>query len=451
MALTYGFYNSLNGDRKYNALQFTSIFDGIIRDGIFMTVGNQMTVKTANSGMQVNVQTGRAWFDHSWTLIEDAVYPLVLPNPEVLLDKYVAVVLETNSNTGVRANSIKYVAGQPATNPQYPTLINSGNIHQHPLAYVRIRAGATSISQGDIRSMVGTSSCPYVTAPLETINADNLLRQWETQFSEMMSADRTQWSNMISANTTQWNSMISADEAQWNRFVTDATSEFRAMINADNTEFNQMMSQDRAAFQSFLTASDNVFNTFMEQHNQGFNDFVDAKNEEFEDQMNDMRTDFNSFWDEFKRGMVEYLQAQEDIWETWFHRIQGQLSDDAATNLQRQIDALAFVYILGERAVLGITASAIHERVIFGTYGSVVGERVLITAPYRDTVYVQDDRAYLSTTATALDGNRAAFGPYGGKTGETVIVSAPVPAGSNSGAYFVVDDDGDATFNWNNN
>ena len=30
MAFTYGFFNSLNGDRKYTAEQLSSIFDGLI-------------------------------------------------------------------------------------------------------------------------------------------------------------------------------------------------------------------------------------------------------------------------------------------------------------------------------------------------------------------------------------------------------------------------------------
>ena len=39
MSVTYGFYNSINGDRKYNALEMSSIFDGIIVDGVYMSIG----------------------------------------------------------------------------------------------------------------------------------------------------------------------------------------------------------------------------------------------------------------------------------------------------------------------------------------------------------------------------------------------------------------------------
>ena len=34
MSVSSGFFNSLNGDRKYNAAQMSAIFDGLIIDGV---------------------------------------------------------------------------------------------------------------------------------------------------------------------------------------------------------------------------------------------------------------------------------------------------------------------------------------------------------------------------------------------------------------------------------
>ena len=42
MAVTYGFYNSLNKDRVYNAEQMSSIFNGIITDGVFASIGGSL-------------------------------------------------------------------------------------------------------------------------------------------------------------------------------------------------------------------------------------------------------------------------------------------------------------------------------------------------------------------------------------------------------------------------
>lgn len=398
MALTYGFYNSLNGDRKYSAKQFGAIFDGIIRDGVYSSIGGRMVVNASGTGFQVNIQTGRAWFNHTWTL-NDTVYALTLPNPEPLLNKYVAVVLEVNEEQGQRRNSFKYVAGTPASSPSYPTLTNTSTIHQYPLAYCLVKAGATKITQSEIRNMVGTSSCPYVTGVITSFNIDELIAQWQSQWNDQLNAKNTQWNNMISADTTQWN----------------------AMIAANTNEFNSMMSSDRSTFESFMNSSTSAFDAFMARSETSFEDFLTAEDAEFDESMLKMKADFNSFWTDFKAGMVEYLQEQEDIWENWFQRIQGQLSEDAATNLQRQIDALCFVYIMKNRAILGIAASIIHRKAVFGTYGSVAGNKLMITAPTIETVGVNGRRAMLATSGTVVD-NELDFNPNSSQEDNQVTV-----------------------------
>ena len=169
MALTYGFFNSREGDRRYSAKQFGSIFDGVIEDGVFMKIGGKMMVKSSGDGFQVNVETGRAWFNHTWSL-NDSIYPLQLPEPEVLLDKYVAVCLQVDERNEARRNSFILVSGTPATNPTYPNLVDTELIHQHPLAYCLVRAGATYITQADIVNAVGTSACPFVTGAVQNMN-----------------------------------------------------------------------------------------------------------------------------------------------------------------------------------------------------------------------------------------------------------------------------------------
>ena len=180
MSLTFGFYNSVNGDRKYNAIEMSRIFDGIIVDGVFMSIGDAFAVK-ASSGMGITIGEGRAWFNHTWTL-NDAPYPLTVSASEALLDRIDAVVLEINSNANVRANAIKIVKGTPSSSPAKPTLTKSELLNQYPLAYITVKKGTTSISQANIQNTVGTSACPYVTGPLEGMNIDNLIAQWESQF-----------------------------------------------------------------------------------------------------------------------------------------------------------------------------------------------------------------------------------------------------------------------------
>ena len=183
MSLTCGFYNSLNYDRRYTAEQLSSIFTGVINDGVFMSIGDQLRV-SASDKMTVIVGSGRAWFNGTWT-DNDADYAVTIPVSELVLHRIDAIVLEVNSSESVRANSIKVVSGTPATNPSRPTLTNSSTVHQYPLAYVTVNAGVTSIKQSDITNAVGTSECPWVTGILETINTDELITQWKARFDEL--------------------------------------------------------------------------------------------------------------------------------------------------------------------------------------------------------------------------------------------------------------------------
>ena len=198
MAFTCGFFNSQNGDRKYNAEQMASIFDGLIKDGVYDTVGDIFAV-TPGTGMQVLVGSGRAWFDHTWNN-NDAQYPLAITAADVSLPRYDAVVLETNHSDTVRTNRLRVLTGTPASNPAKPTMASSANVKQHPLAYIRVTAGATAITQSMIQVVVGTSECPFVTGIIETAQIDALFQQWNGEFNEWFENLKAQLSDNVVAN-----------------------------------------------------------------------------------------------------------------------------------------------------------------------------------------------------------------------------------------------------------
>ena len=121
MAVSYGFYNALEHDRLYDAIQMSSIFDGIIQDGVFSTIGDALLVTAPEDGLYVNVGPGRAWFNHTWTY-NDTLYPIEAEEAEVVLDRIDAVILEVNAGPDVRRNSIYFLKGTPSSNPQKPVL-----------------------------------------------------------------------------------------------------------------------------------------------------------------------------------------------------------------------------------------------------------------------------------------------------------------------------------------
>lgn len=157
MAVSFGFYNSRNHDRVYDAVQVSSIFDGIIQDGIIQTYRDAFAV-SKTGGMYLSVAAGRAWFNHTWTLNDAAIQLQVSASgAQPRIDSVVLEVDITN-----RTNSIKIVRGTPASSPQPPTLRNDSTyddgVHQYRLANVSIPAGATEIqSVADTRGTSGGS------------------------------------------------------------------------------------------------------------------------------------------------------------------------------------------------------------------------------------------------------------------------------------------------------
>lgn len=198
MAFSYGFYNSLNGDRKYDSEDISRMFDGILMDGIVGAVGDTFAVN-ASSGTIVTVASGRAWFNHTWTY-NDTPMQIDCKVAPVLTDRYDAIVLEINASSDVRKNSIKVIAGAEATSPTKPAMESSEFVHQYPLAYILRKAGESAISQGNIENAVGTSECPLCTGVLKTMTTDQILEQWDAQFNTWFESAKDTLSGDVAGN-----------------------------------------------------------------------------------------------------------------------------------------------------------------------------------------------------------------------------------------------------------
>lgn len=236
MSVSSGFFNSLNGDRKYSAAQMSAIFDGLIIDGVFASIGTAFAVKAAG-GLTVNVGIGKAWFDHTWT-VNDSILPMTAPEAEVLLDRIDAVVLEVNGMESVRNNTIKFVKGNPSSAPSRPTLTNEGNVHQYPLCYIYRKYGTAVINQADITPMVGTESTPFVTGILQTISLDELLGKWQDEldrFTDARSKEVDDWIAQEESDFTAWFNKMKADLQQeqtvLDQWIASEQADFLAWYN----------------------------------------------------------------------------------------------------------------------------------------------------------------------------------------------------------------------------
>lgn len=168
MSISYGFYNSYNHDRLYDAVQFGSLFDGLIADGVYAAIGDKFKVSSVPGSLSIKIGTGRAWLFHTWTLV-DIPYDIPIEQAELLQNRTDTVVIEVNYET--RVNSIFVKKGSSS-------LVWTDTIHQYKLAEVLVKPNDLYIPESQITSFVGTSNLPFVAGLIDNISIDSLLTQW---------------------------------------------------------------------------------------------------------------------------------------------------------------------------------------------------------------------------------------------------------------------------------
>lgn len=290
MSFASGFFNSIDHDRLYDATDISRLFDGLIRDGIFASIGDCLVVKQSNQ-MNVTVGTGRAWFNHTWSY-NDALYPVTIPPSEILMDRIDAIVLEINSIESVRANSIKLIKGTPASTPTKPALTNTKEVHQYPLAYVKVGKEVTSIRQADIENCVGTSVCPFVTGILEVISIEQLIPQWKDIL---------------------------------NRFVEENTANFNTWMNGEKQEYQDWLAAAKKEIIDWEATSKSDYQKWYDSIKNGYDQWFAT-----------IKAAYDANWSTFQ----QWEKSSQDEFDQWFENMKNKLEGDLGAKLTLETEKL---------------------------------------------------------------------------------------------------------------
>lgn len=200
MAITYGFFNSIDGDRTYNADQMSEYFDGLVSNGVYESVGGALQVKAASDGMVVQVLSGRAIVNSKW-LSNSATLILELTPAHIVLNRWTAVVLRLDIVN--RLMTITTKDGEPATNPIKPSMQKDASMIELCLAYVFVGAGATNITQANIEDTRPSNLCGWVTGLVEQVDTSQLFLQYQTAYENML-AQMEAWKTQMQTAFDDW-------------------------------------------------------------------------------------------------------------------------------------------------------------------------------------------------------------------------------------------------------
>ena len=198
MAVRSGFWNSVGTDvRTYYNHDFSHLISLMIKDGIHQNYGECLTV-VQGTGMQAIVRTGEAWFNETWVRCDSDLQISVDEAPIVAgFSRIDAIAIKIDATQSVRNGTIEYIVGTAtAETPSAPELVDTDEIHWHLLATILVRTGDEEVLGSRITNYVGTDTTPFISGILDTISAEVLLSQWQSEWSE--------WSDEKKREFTLW-------------------------------------------------------------------------------------------------------------------------------------------------------------------------------------------------------------------------------------------------------
>lgn len=196
MANQYGlFWNSVSGDRTYDADSFAEWAKKFFTSGVF----NGDLQVTAGSGMTVNVGTGYANIEGKVRFF-DVTTAFTISPASGSYPRIDTIVVQ--SDTENRIISLQYVEGEySGLNPAPTAPVRSGGIYELVLAQIAVGAGVTQIEAGDITDKRADDAvCGWVTGTVDSVNVSQLTAQAQAQFDEWFQEMKDQLSEDAAGN-----------------------------------------------------------------------------------------------------------------------------------------------------------------------------------------------------------------------------------------------------------
>ena len=203
------FFDSMKGDRIYNAADFREWLHNMFSEGVSV---NDFFVSPAG-GMSLIVPDGYVHIrGASKTFTTDTTVTLAASDQS--LNRIDAVVLELDISK--KTIDVKTVNGVAADNPVEPEPIRNDNVWQIVLAYVNVNAGANEVTEADIIDVrMDRNKCGYL-----------IRSACDNDMSEVISVYEEEIVNIISNTTGNFSAWF---EQQKESFSQDIASQINAM------------------------------------------------------------------------------------------------------------------------------------------------------------------------------------------------------------------------------
>ncbi len=243
MAIRSGFFNSVEGDRTYDASRFAEYFGALVGNGIFPDPADNLQV-VSNNDMTVTVKAGKAWIN-GYIVINDSDYILNIAPADGVLNRIDRVAARYDVID--REIRLEVKKGNFASEAVAPAMQRDSDAYELGLALINVAAGTVSITSEDITdTRLDNTVCGVVTSLLKndfTVEEKEKLANIEPEANKYVLPDQLPPS-IIQQDTN--NRLVSdAEKSTWNNKASTAlatTSANGLMSKTDKSKLNGIAS-----------------------------------------------------------------------------------------------------------------------------------------------------------------------------------------------------------------
>ena len=176
--MEYYFFNSVNGDRKYNAESFADWLFPFFTTGVF----NGSFQVLADNGMTIKVSTGFANIEGK-VAHSKVVETLRIDSAHSVLNRIDNIVLRKDELN--RKITLEVVKGSSSEKPEAPRPTRNDLIYELVLAQIYVEPSVIKITQSAIAdTRMNSDICGWVVSTIKEIDFSQIVQQFEAYMEE---------------------------------------------------------------------------------------------------------------------------------------------------------------------------------------------------------------------------------------------------------------------------
>ena len=228
-----GFFDSVNGDRKYYASDMVMPYTRLVTEGIYGKNNSDekatdfLVSKNPENAQQVIVSKGMGLLAGRWFELEQDL-PINIEQNTTLSPRIDSIIISCDNSNSGRKVSIDYRLGSGGT---HPALISSDTVKELRICDITVASNSSggAITISDTRA---TSECPIIVGLIKELDAEDFLNQFKNTYNTWYAQVQAQWNEYYQNTGESWDTYFEQTKQAWESWLSTTKSEWNAWFES---------------------------------------------------------------------------------------------------------------------------------------------------------------------------------------------------------------------------